>query len=236
MPVDESQQSEAKADVLALYGSLATLGSEVRQLRRARQMTLKAMAAASGVSLSHLSAIERGTANPSIDVIGKIAEALDVSSDWFFARRPGNGPLERSFVVRRQNRRNLNVLYAESAAEVGYADALLSSSIGGNFYMGVADYAPRSTRQFDHLYQHGGEQHGYVLDGELQLLIGDETITLRQGDSYSFPASVVHNVRNRTDQPARLIWATSPVVIPKDVVAGTNISNNTGTNADSKSV
>ena len=48
---------------------------------------------------------------------------------------------------------------------------------------------------------------------------GDEIITLRQGDSYSFPASVVHNVRNQTDRPARLIWAASPVVIPKDVVA-----------------
>jgi mannose-6-phosphate isomerase-like protein (cupin superfamily) len=182
-------------------------------------MTLKDMAAASGVSLSHLSAIERGATNPSIDVIAKIASALDVSADWFFARRPGEGPLERTFVVRRRNRRNLNVLYGESAAEVGYTDALLSSSIGGNFYMGVADYAPRSTRQLEHLYQHGGETHGYVLDGELQLLIGDEIITLKQGDSYSFPASVVHNVRNQTDHPARLIWAASPVVIPSDVVA-----------------
>jgi transcriptional regulator with XRE-family HTH domain len=182
-------------------------------------MTLKDMSTASGVSLSHLSAVERGTAKPSIDVIGRIADALGVSSDWFFARRPGAGPLERSFVVRHQNRRNLNVLYGESAAEVGYSDALLSSSIGGNFYMGVADYAPRSSRALEHLYQHGGEQHGYILEGELQLLIGDEVITLRQGDSYSFPASVVHNVRNQTDHTARLIWATSPVVIPKDVVA-----------------
>ena len=41
--------------------SMTAFGMEVRQLRKARKMTLKDLARASGVSLSHLSAIERGT-------------------------------------------------------------------------------------------------------------------------------------------------------------------------------
>ncbi len=221
-----------EADLSAPPADHASLGSEVRQLRRARQMTLKDMAETSGVSLSHLSAIERGAANPSIDVITRIAQALGVSAEWFFAHRPGDGPLERAFVVRRQDRRNLNVLYGETVDEVGYSDALLSSSIGEKFYMGIADYAPRASTAADHLYQHGGEQHGYVLEGELELIIRAESITLRRADSYSFPASVVNNIRNLTDVPARLIWATGPVIIPKDVIAPDASTADTGTAED----
>lgn len=205
-------------NVAAIAESLVSLGSEVRQVRRARKMTLKDLARESGVSVSHLSAVERGTANPSIDIVHRMAEALGVSADWFFARRPGAGPMERAYVVRRQNRRNLNTLYGEDTQAIGYSDALLSSSIGGNFYMGVADYEPHSARPNHPMYQHGGEQHGLVIEGEIELQIGEEIITLREGDSYSFPARIMHNARNRSDRPCRLVWAVSPVIIPRDVV------------------
>lgn len=213
-----SRDEEPIQNVAAMRESLISLGSEVRQVRKARRMTLKELAAASGVSVSHLSAVERATVSPSLDVVHRIAAALKVSPDWFFARRPGAGPMERAYVVRRQNRRNLNTLYGEAPDEIGYADALLSSSIGGNFYMGIADYGPHSERPSHPMYQHDGEQHGFILEGELELQIDDETITLREGDSYSFSAKIVHNARNRTDRLCRLIWAVSPVVIPKDVV------------------
>ncbi|MGI9508625.1 MAG: helix-turn-helix domain-containing protein, partial [Geminicoccaceae bacterium] len=118
--------------------SLSTLGLEVRQLRKARQMTLAALAKASSVSVSHLSAIERGTVNPSLDKVSKIAAGLGVPEAWFFTRRSGAGQMERAYVVRRGNRRNLNLLYEETVEQSGYADALLSSSIGGSFYMGMS--------------------------------------------------------------------------------------------------
>lgn len=213
------------ATLSAIAESLVSLGSEVRQVRKARQMTLKDLASASRISVSHLSAIERGAANPSVETVHGIAEGLGVSADWFFARRSGAGPMEKAHVVRRQNRRNLNMLYGEGIDELGYSDALLSSSIGGDFYMGIAQYEPHSSRPNHPMYQHGGEQHGLIIKGEMELQIADELITLREGDSYSFPASIVHNARNVTDQPCTLIWAVSPVVIPRDVVIGVENEN-----------
>ncbi|MEM0948052.1 MAG: XRE family transcriptional regulator [Pseudomonadota bacterium] len=194
---------------------LAAFGAEVRELRKARQMTLSDLAHASGVSISHLSAIERGAVNPTLGKIARIAEALGVPEEWFFSFRPGCGPLERRYVVRRGNRRNLNLLYGESVEDAGYSDALLSSSMGGGFHMGVSDYPPYSERVADELYSREGEQHGFVLEGELVLRLEDEIITVRAGDSFSFPGHVLHSTRNKSAEPARLIWVNSPVIIPK---------------------
>ena len=198
--------------------TLISLGSEMRQVRKARQLTLREVAAETGISVSHLSAIERGATNPSLDVVGKVARALDIDPDWFFPRRRGDGPMERAFVVRKHNRRDLNTLYREDKDQIGLTDEQLSSSIAGQLLLGLAEYEPHSERPGHTIYQHTGEQHGYVLEGEMELQIADEFITLHEGDSFSFPTEIIHNARNRTDRPAKLIWAIAPIVIPKDVV------------------
>lgn len=207
-----------KSDPIVGFAEAAeSFGAEVRELRKARALTLKQLNALSGVSLSHLSAIERGVSKPSLDVIAAIAGALSVSPDWFFARRSGKGPLERACIVRGRQRRNLNALYGQSEGEIGYTDSLLSSTIGGRFYMGLARYAPGAERPDEPMLVHDGEEHGVVIEGELELILGDETIVLRAGDSYSFEGRIPHHARNRSDAPTVLVWAVSPVVIPKDV-------------------
>jgi len=213
-----STNGRADPTVRAVAKHSGTLGSEVRQLRRARQMTLKKLASASGVSVSHLSAIELAVSKPSDEIIQAIADALNVSANWFHTRRFGNGPMERAYVVRKANRRNLNTLYGEAPEQIGMSDALLSSTIGGNFYMGISEYLPHSERAHHPMYQHEGEQHGLVIEGELEFQLADELVTLRAGDSISFPAKIVHNARNRTSKPARLVWATAPVILPMNVV------------------
>ncbi len=206
-----------KPDQSATEESLAAFGSEVRQLRKTRQMTLAELARISGVSVSHLSAIERGTVSASLRKVSQIADALAVPEEWFFNRRLGTGRLERNHVVRHTNRRNLNLLYDESVEKSGYSDQLLSSSIGGAFYLGISEYLPHSEQLVERYAARDGELHGIIVDGELELKLEDETITLRSGDSFSIPGDIVHTINNVSDKPARLIWVNSPVIIPKYV-------------------
>lgn len=205
---------------LTLASTLVSLGSEMRQVRKACRLTLKDLAVETGISISHLSAIERGTTNPSLDVVHRVARSLSIDSGWFFPRRPGTGPIERAYVVRKNNRRDLNTLYRENKDQIGLTDALLSSSIAGSLLLGVAEYEPHSERPGHKIYRHKGEQHGLVIEGELELQLDSEFITIREGDSFSFPTEILHNARNRTDRPCKMIWAISPIVIPKDVVVG----------------
>ena len=202
-----------------------SFGSEVRQLRRARNMTLRDLADASGVSLSHLSAIERGATSPTLEKIERIARGLRVATEWFFASRPGAGPNERACVVRAGNRRNLHLLYAQTVEEAGYEDRLLSATIGGNLSMGIASYAPRSETVIDYLYRNDGETHGLVLEGDIEMVLGDETVVLSAGDSFSVPGNLPHRARNRRDAPATIVWASSPVIIPLETIMHSEDTN-----------
>jgi transcriptional regulator with XRE-family HTH domain len=58
--------------------SNADLGCAVRRLRRARRVTIEALAFAADMHPTYLSGIERGERNPSWEKITSLARALDV--------------------------------------------------------------------------------------------------------------------------------------------------------------
>lgn len=69
----------------------APFGLEVRRLLLERKMSLRALARQAGVDPSHLSRVLRGAAykSPSVDLIRRVASALDVSPQRFPEFRQG---------------------------------------------------------------------------------------------------------------------------------------------------
>ena len=62
----------------------------------------------------------------------------------------------------------------------------------------------------DDMYAHEGEETGVLVEGRLELTVGDETFVLECGDSYYFDSTKPHRFRNPFEAPARLISATTP--------------------------
>lgn len=58
-----------------------TIGGRIRKARIANKLTLRELAARAGVSLNHLSLVERGLKNPSVALLERIADALGVAYD-----------------------------------------------------------------------------------------------------------------------------------------------------------
>ena len=55
-----------------------TIGGNVRRLRQAKGLTQEQLAVDSGIDLTYAGGIERGKRNPSLEVLVRIAAALDV--------------------------------------------------------------------------------------------------------------------------------------------------------------
>src|SRR5271154_1009455 len=104
---------------------LASIGYKIRDLRRAKKLTLAQIAAATGLSIGHLSQVERGISAPSVRHLQQIAAALGVRIGWVF---DGNDPVpsaERGVIVRAQRRKMLNL------TGIGITDYLLSPNLSG---------------------------------------------------------------------------------------------------------
>jgi transcriptional regulator with XRE-family HTH domain len=191
------------------------IGTEIREVRKARGLTLKDLAAEVDCSIAYLSRIERGAARVSVDLLEQISAALEVDPKWFFPDRGGDGPLERAHVVRANKRRPLSGMYSRSTAELGFEDELLSSSLDGDFYLLISRFPPASGLRESPLdgYAFEGEQHGLVLEGEILLLLDDERIVLKKGDSFSYASIIPHRFRNNAKSEAVMVWAMTPVRI-----------------------
>jgi transcriptional regulator with XRE-family HTH domain len=57
---------------------IGLLGANVRQLRKSKGMSQEELALEAGMKRSYLSDLERGTRNPSVRALGRLADALKV--------------------------------------------------------------------------------------------------------------------------------------------------------------
>ncbi|MEM8497782.1 MAG: cupin domain-containing protein [Pseudomonadota bacterium] len=196
----------------AAQAELERLGKELRDLRKAHNYTLQEMAELSGKSVSFLSKIERGLARPSVTALQDIAAVLNVPIGWFF-QSDGPAPAdERPYIVRANRRRRLRYSDVASTDYMGFEDHLLSANLDGQLALGMSRYIPGGSSG-DEVYTHEGEEAGLVLEGTVQLTLGDRDFQLETGDSFSFSASIPHTYLNTGDVDAVIIWANTPITL-----------------------
>jgi len=191
------------------------LGIEIREVRKARGLTLAELSQSVGCSVTYLSRIERGTTKVTVELLNKISHALSVETAWFFPTISGDGPLEKNHVVRSNNRRPLSTMYTRSPSELGFEDELLSSTIDGQCYLLLSRFAAGKGKPAKSVktYEFDGEQHGFIVSGEILLILGSEEIVLKEGDSFSYPSTVPHRFFNNCNEESVMVWAMSPVRI-----------------------
>jgi len=195
--------------------SLADLGSEIRQLRKVRGVTLQQLALATGKSVGYLSQVERNLAKPSVAALQDISEALAVHIGWFFPEDATGSPQERGHIVRKANRRRLTYSELSGTEYLGLHDHLLSANLNGDLALGVSRYEPGASTG-DDSYAHNGEEAGLVLSGQLELTIEDQVHLLEAGDSFSFKSHLQHRYANLSEREDTLVvWANTPITLRK---------------------
>ena len=201
---------KVKSTTQSKHKQATKLGEEIRQLRKAHNLTLVQLSDICGRSVSFLSKIERNQAKPSLTAMQDIAEALGAPVGWFFQN---DGPVpaeERPYIVRANRRRRLTYSHFADADYLGMEDHLLSASLDGKLALGISRYSPGGNSG-DDLYTHRGEEAGLVLQGELEIALGEKTFRLRSGDSFSFPSDIPHTFRNPGENDALVVWANTPI-------------------------
>ncbi|SHK91885.1 helix-turn-helix domain-containing protein [Alicyclobacillus tolerans] len=130
-----------------------TLGEKIRYLRLQRHWTLATLCQRTGISMSHLSAIEKGgRKNPSFDVVCRIAHAFDLPLSYFDShneREEKMTTVNYPLLVSEEGARYLQL--AEHLAERKALDntSLLLESIAEFLNDNQATYLPEDSHSTD---------------------------------------------------------------------------------------
>lgn len=176
------------------------IGQRIKRLRNEKSLTLKMVEAASGMSATHVSEIERGETVPTIGALERIARALGRSAAWFLEETERG---EVSVVTPDSHVR-------ETVAGGGATIERLTASIaGGNLQALRVVLAPgRSHRGERHV--HDGTEALIVVRGAVRVEVGAEAVELAEGDTVHFDAGEPHAYTNASrSSEAVLVWVAS---------------------------
>jgi len=181
------------------------LGTQMRQLRKARGLSLQNVANKAGLSVGLVSQIERGLTSPSIRSLRVLSAALNVPVSWFFQNAGNDDPDGRGIVVRPGNRRFLNL------RQKGIVKEILSPGLTENIEMMIVHVDPGGSSGEEY-YTHEGEECGLVLAGEIDLWVEAECFRLAEGDSFTFESTRPHRFSNAGRNPAKVLWVATPPI------------------------
>ena len=57
---------------------------------------------------------------------------------------------------------------------------------------------------------HEGQEFGYVLDGEVIVVVGNNSHVCKKGETFYFTTDKNHYVKNNKNKEAKIIWVSSP--------------------------
>jgi transcriptional regulator with XRE-family HTH domain len=175
------------------------LGPRLRELRRQRNITLREVGQAAGVSESFVSQVERGAANPSMATLRRIAEALGETMASLFVGGETTGMVVRSGQRKR--------LHHPSGAEEEY---LLTPHSAKSLEIIYAIAGP-GQGSGDEPYSHqADEECVIVLAGQLDVGVDGVMHHLTTGDALLLDPKHPHSYFNPGPGPATTLWVMSP--------------------------
>lgn len=170
------------------------LAASLREARKARGLSLDAVAKLSGVSRSMVSQIERGESSPTVATLWNLTQALQVDFAGLLEGKPAPGievtRASAAPVIARSSGVRIRILSpAEAVGEHEVYD--LAFEAGAAL---ISD--PHSA---------GCREHLTVIEGELTVTSGEEDETLGPGDTARYAADRPHAIRAKGAARAILI-------------------------------
>ena len=201
--MSRGQAGGAKAG--AAVGADIKIGGRLRHARLMKGMSLKDGAAGAGVSESFVSKLENDKVQPSLAVLHRLVALLGINVTAMFNNESdGGGPL---FVVRAGEGPTITTRLRQKTDGV-VLQRLVPQIRNALLQVNIHQVAPGGGSHG--LISHVGEEMGFVLEGSLDLTVGDQVCRLLTGDSFFFPSEELHGYTNPGEEVARILWVNTP--------------------------
>lgn len=177
------------------------IGKKLKSSRLKRDRTIQELSEISSVSSNMISRIERGLTTPSVEILMKLADALDVSLSYFVQEAE-----KGSTVIFTPTGQGEPLFFFEDKHQI----SSLTQGLRDPGFSVFVDVLEQGCDSGEGGMVHTGEEFATVLEGGIEFVIDGEDYTLGPGDSLCFKATLPHRWRNIHDGRTRVLWVVSP--------------------------
>lgn len=177
------------------------IGQVIKELRLAKNLTLKELAEKTDLSAGFLSMVERGLTSAALVSLNKIADALQVDLSTLFSK-------EESF-----RKTGFTRSYENNIRGISGQYIYVNLSYHSNDFIidpMIVVLLPGQTREEVTMLSHPGEEFTYVLEGVLSYFLNGEEHVLYPGDSYHGLGTTPHNFVNLSNNIVRVLYIVTP--------------------------
>ena len=175
------------------------VGGKLKHARLLLGMTLKQVSESAECSESLLSKIENGRTYPSLPTLYRIAISLGTNVASLLA---SGG--DASAVVFHPDERRASAIDTDGIR----LERLFPYQEGNLLESTIHMVAPGGGMEGAIVHQ--GEELGYVLEGEVELVVDGKAYRAPTGSSFHFRSERPHAYRNNTSLPAKILWVSTP--------------------------
>jgi transcriptional regulator with XRE-family HTH domain len=206
LDTDNSLRTGSQApSELSIRALEASIGFEVRRLRKSMELTVAQLGVMAGISAGMLSKIENGSISPSLSTLNALARALNVSMSSLLAESEERR--DCSFVKAGQG-----VRIERRGTKAGHLYDLIGHTLAGN--IGVEPFLitlKRDAQAYTN-FRHAGVEFIYMLSGKVRYRHADGTYVLEPGDALFFDAAARHGPEELIEAPMQYL---SIIIYPR---------------------
>ncbi len=182
------------------------IGTRLKNVREARGLSQRELAAMAGLTNGTISLIEQNKTSPSVSSLKSLLDAIPMSLSEFFAEVEEAGGTPKYFYAAGE--------FTELVPQDHGLDARLSLRQLGNasahsLQMLHETYPPGADTGPDML-SHEAEEAGIVIEGIIEVTVADQVRVLNPGDGYLFDSRLPHRFRNIGSSPCIVVSACTP--------------------------
>jgi len=174
------------------------VGQQLRAMRKARRLSIRALAEISSLSVNTLSLIENGRTSPSVNTLSQLAQSLNI-------------PITAFFEI--EHKRKIVYQKAGERKQIVFSQGELESLSGDMPHMGsepfITRLEPNASSGAEPII-YAGRQFIYCLEGNITYTIKGEAYLLAPGDSLIFDAYTPHSWRNTSSTSSRALLVLCP--------------------------
>lgn len=179
------------------------IGPKLKDIRKARRLTLTQASQMTGVSVSALSKIENALVSPSFDIIKRICDGLDLAIEDLVSHSEPESAGHQVFGRKTTTLRGEGSRF--TSGQYDYVAHATELSRKGMVPLELRVRA-RSVDEFDHWSRHNGEEFVYVLAGAIEVHTEFYApFRLLQGESAYFDSSMAHVYVSVSEEDARVL-------------------------------